>query len=265
MSCPEPPAELVTFWLAGSLSPADAAMVSAHVESCAECRAAAVEGLTLVKGFRELHLDPGEVVAAAAGDSHSPHLLVCSRCRDEVALLRTINTDLTKTSVRSAWLPGLAAAAALILAVPFLWKFVPPGPGASPPATSLAVVSPATAGTPRRIPVEKASLVALANETVRLRGRPGPRQALLEDLAVALEPYRRDDFEEAARRLRTLGPKYPHAPEIPYYLGVCLLLLDRPTEAIAPLEDAARHMTPPDEANRYLAIARTNAAAAHGR
>jgi hypothetical protein len=33
-------------------------------------------------------------VSAAAGDLHAPHLLVCSRCRDEVDLLQTINAEL---------------------------------------------------------------------------------------------------------------------------------------------------------------------------
>lgn len=107
MTCSAPPRELITFWLAGSLSPADAALVSSHVESCAECRLAAVEGLAVVKGFSELHLAADEVVAAAAGDLDAPHVLVCSRCRDEVALLRTINADLTRTSRRSGWIARL--------------------------------------------------------------------------------------------------------------------------------------------------------------
>ena len=107
MNCSAPPRELITFWLAGSLSPADAALVSSHVESCAECRLAAVEGLAVVKGFSELHLAADEVVAAAAGDLDAPHVLVCSRCRDEVALLRTINAALTRTSGRSAWIARL--------------------------------------------------------------------------------------------------------------------------------------------------------------
>lgn len=112
MSCSAPPRELITFWLAGSLSPADAALVSSHVEGCAECRVAAVEGLAVMKGISELHLAADEVVAAAAGDLDSPHVLVCSRCRDEVALLRTINADLTKTPGRServAWLADRSA------------------------------------------------------------------------------------------------------------------------------------------------------------
>lgn len=103
MSCSAQPRELITFWLAGSLSSAEAALVASHVESCPECRAAAVEGLAVVRGIEELHLDADEVVAAAAGDLDAPHVLVCSRCRDEVAVLRTINADLTKTAGKSGW------------------------------------------------------------------------------------------------------------------------------------------------------------------
>ncbi len=110
MSCSEAPRELITFWLAGSLSPADAALVSSHVESCAECRAAAVEGLAVVRGFSELHLTAEEVVAAAAGGLDAPHVLVCSHCRDEVSLLRTVNADLDNTSDRSGWLARLVDA-----------------------------------------------------------------------------------------------------------------------------------------------------------
>ena len=121
MSCTAPTRELITFWVAGSLGPDEAAQVSNHVDSCAECRAAAIEGLTLVKGIRELHLTAEEIVAAAAGDVNAPHVLVCSRCRDEVTMLRAVNADLTLASGSSArWRrpAGLAmlAAAAVILA-----------------------------------------------------------------------------------------------------------------------------------------------------
>lgn len=261
MNCTEPASELVTFWLAGSLAPAEAALVASHLETCGECRAAAREGLALVKGLRELHLDAGEIVAAAAGDLQAPHLLACSSCRDEVALLRSVNADLMRTPGRSRWV-GWAAAAAVVVAVPLLWLAVRPRADTPPLAFRVAAGdTPSPVAPPRLLRVEKASLAALASEAVLLRGTRSPRRALLDDLAVALEPYRRDDFEEAAKRLRALGPKYPEASEIPYYLGVCLLLLDRPAEAVAPLEIAARRMTPPDEANRYLDIARANAAA----
>lgn len=107
MTCSAPARELITFWLAGSLNPAEAALVSNHVEACAECHAAAVEGLAVMKGLSALHLDAEEVVAAAAGELDSPHVLVCSRCRDEVALLRGINADLARAPDRRGWIAWL--------------------------------------------------------------------------------------------------------------------------------------------------------------
>ena len=266
MSCTSPTRDLLTFWLAGTLGPAEAELVSRHVERCAGCRAEAIDGRVLIEGLQTLHLRADEVVSAAAGDLNSPHLLVCALCRDEVALLRTVNADLTRnagvTSWTREWSLRIAAAAVLVLAVPLVWYAgrqmigvrpaslqitVAPQPGTPPPAL------------PLKIAVEKASLAVLATETIALRGRPSPRRALLDDLAIALEPYRQDDFAEAATRLGGLREKRPDAPEITYYLGVCLLLLDRPADAIAPLADAARRMTPPDEARFYVSVARVNA------
>lgn len=265
MSCTSATRELITFWLAGSLSDAEATQVASHVESCAECREAAIDGAALVTGLRELHLRADEIVAAASGDPAAAHLLVCSRCREEVALLRGINADLARTVVHASrareWRLGLAAVASVIVAVTILWQVIRPAPERAPSVGTVAVATPPTPlpAPLKRIGVEKASLVALANETLVLRGVASPRRALLEDLAIALEPYRRDDFEDAATRLRALKPRHPDAPEIPYYLGVCLLLLDRPADAIAPLQEAAR-ARPSDEASYYLAVAQVNAA-----
>ena len=268
MTCSSDTRELLTFWLAGSLSPGEAARVAGHIATCAECREAAREGAVLVKGLESLHLEADEVVSAAAGDLHSTHLLVCSRCRDEVALLRGISADLAATGVRAGWTPsrraGLAAAAAIIISAPVVWRVVRPTPDLLPAAAVAVAVgsTPATTAPParRRIVVEKPSLAALANETIVLRGKRSPRRALLEDLALALEPYRRDDFKEAEARLVALRSRHPGAPEIAYYSGLCLLQLDQPAEALALLQEAASGMTPADEARYYLAVARVNAA-----
>ena len=121
MSCSSPERELVSFWLAGTLDPDEAAQVARHVDECPDCRADVVAGRVLVDGLRALHLTAEEVVSAAAGEFNTAHLLVCAQCRDEVARLRTVNADLgaRATSARR-WRPiGLAIgiAAALFLAV----------------------------------------------------------------------------------------------------------------------------------------------------
>ena len=266
MTCSSDTRELLTFWLAGSLSPGEAARVAGHIATCAECREAAREGAVLVKGLESLHLEADEVVSAAAGDLHSTHLLVCSRCRDEVALLRGISNDLAATSARAGWTPsrraGLAAAAAIIIAAPVVWRVVRRAPDLLPPAAVAVGSTPETTAppAPRRIVVEKPSLAALAKETIVLRGARSARRALLEDLALALEPYRRDDFKEAEARLVALRSRRPGAPEIAYYSGLCLLLLDRPAEALALLQEAASRLMPADEPRYYLAVAQVNAA-----
>jgi hypothetical protein len=121
MSCASPLRELVTFWLAGTLDPAEAEEVARHVTSCADCRADVSDGRMVFEGLRELHLTADEVVAAAASELTSPHLLVCSRCRDEVATLQAVNADLGKSASRgSSWRAfgaAVAAAAAVALAV----------------------------------------------------------------------------------------------------------------------------------------------------
>src|SRR5260221_433871 len=97
MTCSSPSRELITFWLAGSLSPDEAALVERHVASCADCREAVGAGRGVVGVFQGLHPSGDKMVAAGAGEWQPPHLLACSRCREEVALLRSINADLNRT------------------------------------------------------------------------------------------------------------------------------------------------------------------------
>lgn len=266
MSCTSPTRELLTFWLAGSLDPLEAAQAQDHVAGCADCRIESDQARELLRGLRDLHLLTDEVVAAAAYEPETEmvgaHLRGCARCRQEVALLRAVNADLARTSSRrrGRWLMGLAAAAVLLIAVPIVRQV--PRPLSVEPAAPVAIPAASTEAPaptiPRRVIVEKASLASLANETIVLRGASGPRQALLADLAAALEPYQRDDFSESTVRLRALRARRPDAPEVAYYLGVCFLLLGQPADAIEPLEQAGRISSSVDTAY-YLAVARVNA------
>lgn len=258
MTCQAPEHELLAFWTAGTLSSEEAARVKRHLAGCPSCQASATETEGMLQGIRALHLTSEEAVAAAWGEGSFEHLHICARCREEVETLRAMNRDLQKPAAGAGWRQSLAWAAGLAfvaLSTATLLK----APHPAPPVTTAPGLSVEAPAPPARIRVRKASLDALARETVRLRGAAAPRRLLLEDLAKALEPYRRDDFEEAATRLGALRPRYPEAGEIPYYLGVCLLLLDRPDEALAPLEDAVSRLTEADEARYYLAIAQVNA------
>jgi hypothetical protein len=76
-------------------------------------------------------------------------------------------------------------------------------------------------------------------------------------LVDAMKPYAADDFGEAERRLREIGPSDPARAEARFYLGVTLLLLDRAPDATAPLEEASSSPDRGfgDEARFYLALA----------
>jgi len=54
----------------------------------------------------------------------------------------------------------------------------------------------------------------------------------------AMQPYERNDFAEADRRLGQFTEKNPGHAAAHFYRGVSLLLLGKPAEAIAPLETA---------------------------
>jgi len=79
------------------------------------------------------------------------------------------------------------------------------------------------------------------------------------DLALALEPYAKDDFAEAARRLKDVVSRHPQSAVAHLHLGVSLLFLHQPDAAIAPLENAERlAVTQPElaaDAGWYLALA----------
>ena len=74
--------------------------------------------------------------------------------------------------------------------------------------------------------------------------------------AQAMQPYERNDFAEADRRLKQFTEKSPGHAAAQFYRGVSLLLLGKPTEAIAPLETAVAkgEGRMREEAQWYLAL-----------
>ena len=239
MSCSFHERELVTFWLAGTLDPDEAERVSRHVDGCDDCRTGLVDGRTVVDGLRELHLRSDEAVAAAAGDVNPPHLLVCSRCRGEVALLRSINADLTRDNAARrwmhAWLVPTAVAAVLLLGVG-LARYAARDRGAGVPAH--ASMRPEATIVQRTDPVEPLP-VRVAESRALVYRRPGvSSQPFLEAFNRAIAPYRAGRYPDAANRLAELAADFPDAPEPPLYEGVAQLLSGRPDAAIGPLERA---------------------------
>lgn len=198
---------------------------------------------------------PGRIAAAAE------HVASCEDCAEDYRLAAELARGMGLRRSRGLLgrfvLPN-AVAAGLVVALAgfFAYRFV------SPPATETpeALVKPAAPSTPARpaLRIEKPPILVSASDALVMRGAGSNwRRAFLGELAEALEPYRRDDFTEAERRLRTLGAKYPNATELAFYLGVCSLLLDRPAEAIPALRtaSAAADEALAGEARFYLALA----------
>ena len=85
-----------------------------------------------------------------------------------------------------------------------------------------------------------------------------PERAARE-LASALEPYQRDEFDAAARRLTEVARQHPTSAAAHFYLGISDLFLRREADAIAALETAKRlagaDPVLADDTTWYLALA----------
>ena len=103
----------------------------------------------------------------------------------------------------------------------------------------------------------KASIKVPASAVLTYRGNVEAAKTYLEALAAALEPYRNDDYAEAARRLAELSRKYPDAAEPAYYLGVSQLFLNQNEAAVESLQAARSHADDAmrDDVSWYLAVA----------
>jgi len=89
------------------------------------------------------------------------------------------------------------------------------------------------------------------SSNLRLRG---PREAF----ARAMEAYQASDFRSASEQLRTLQELAPsNAGEVNFYLGVSLLMIDKPQESRPPLERAVEQSDGDrrEAAHYYLALA----------
>lgn len=107
----------------------------------------------------------------------------------------------------------------------------------------------------------KAEIRVSPADVLVFRGRGEGGEPPIAELATALEPYRRDDFAEAARRLAALSASYPRATRVALYLGVSLLFLDRKDEALGPLGAAvsSQDAAVSNDARWYLAVAHARA------
>lgn len=135
------------------------------------------------------------------------------------------------------------------------------GPSVIQPASPVETARGPSVGPPPpsafALVLQKAAIKIPAAAVLIYRSDRKDSQAFLKDLAAALEPYRRDDYAEAARDLAPLAGKYPNAAEPAFYLGVSQLFLNQNEAAIASLQMARRRggETLRDDASWYLALA----------
>ncbi len=209
------------------------------------------------------------------------HLVACARCRGEALQARTFLRVMSEPrAVRPARFPKissvltqrtpfmLAAAAMVVLGLGtafFFWRThrveIPPvqqARSSKPPAAAAEVASGAPAANPwRDLVVAKADYsppVAGPHEMSYRDGKQPPEAQ--STLPLAMEPYERDDFAEAERRLAELLARNPGEAEAHFYRGVSLLMLGRTPEAIAPLQAAIKtgEAALVAEARWYLAL-----------
>jgi len=189
------------------------------------------------------------------------HVAECPSClelvRDARAFLDAMESDLKEDAAGAAppaaapavrkrpWQAPLAASAALLLLGLGLWRGL-----RSPEPPPLAPASPAGTAPARQpawadLPLSKAPYVPRAAALDELTWRDGDadpsRSSAAGAFARAMQPYEKDDFAEAARRLGLLVAQRPRYAEAHFYRGVSLLLLGRPQEATAALERADQH------------------------
>ena len=219
-----PPADRLWDAVKGQLNPAEAAAVVDHVSSCGACAEA-------WRIARELEVEE------AGGRTGIPFP--------------------GKRRASAVW-PLLAAAAILVLAIgawPLLRGTSTPSPAATA-ATPVPVPAPAQTTAALGPAIEKAPVVLSASRVLVFRSKASA-DPFVEAFAVAIEPYRKDDYPEAIARLDALARKYPDADEPPFYLGVSLLIASRPADAVAPLRRAAhgRDAAIAAQARRYLVLA----------
>jgi len=123
----------------------------------------------------------------------------------------------------------------------------------APPA---APVTPPPAPAANGFVLAKAAIKVPAAAVLTFRGAGEDGQKYLADLSAALEPYRQEDYANAARRLGELSLKYPRAAEPPFYRGVAQLFLGQNEAAIESLEAVRKTANSlREDASWYLAVA----------
>jgi hypothetical protein len=159
------------------------------------------------------------------------------------------------------WRPLVVSAAVALLVVGiFVVRSARQSATLSPKETAQQIVPPASRLTPPAsspFTLAKAAIKIPAAAVLTFRGGANESRTYLADLAAALEPYRKDNHEEAVRKLAALSLKYPDAAEPSFYEGVSQLFLNQNEAAVEALQSARRHAgdTLRDDISWYFALA----------
>lgn len=204
-----------------------------------------------------------ELLPAVAQEAVVRHVAGCAVCRaladalddpsmgelgedDQERLRRRLRSELTRAdrsaNTQTPW--RWAAIAATVVAIAVTGVLV------------RQLRAPSTGDRSSVLQLQKSTVGINVDSDLVWRGSGGSERA---DLALALEPYAKNDFAEASRRLKDVVSRHPQSAVAHLHLGVSLLFLRQPDAAVPILENAERLAgTQPEltaEAGWYLAIA----------
>jgi hypothetical protein len=195
----------------------------------------------------------GDRVEEGEAEEIRGHLAACPSCvataREARAFSETMSgwagrREARPVRPRAAW--WLAAAAVILAAGLIAYRLAtsPVVPEASRRSDVIVAKAP--------YPLDTGS-----KEPILWRGGSSDETGAPRDFGPGMEAYAGGRLEDAARRLASALETTPAHEPSRFYLGVTLLLLERPGEAIDPLQRVAADGTPllRQEARWYLALA----------
>lgn len=212
------------------------------------------------------------------------HLAICPTCRALARMARTFLQTTSQPVPAEAVLVSTArptppwflrhrrelfllAAMVLITLGVVLWLGrdwrgpAPAGQQAETPPSLSPLTPPPRENPWRELKIAKAEYtppVATPDDVVWRGGKRRPTgPPTLAPFTQAMRPYQKNDFAGAERQLGQFLEHNPHHAEANLYRGVSLLLLDKRTDAIAPLQAAIEHggSRVRQQAHWYLALA----------
>lgn len=196
------------------------------------------------------------------------HYFECQACFEKVRACRLLRSELqpaaapgprrpdpSRSRRRFRWTAALVASVAAV-AVGITWWSQRPRAPVPPPAPAAPIPGPAAPAAPEAVLslAELARVVPPRYDAPRLRGTADEATQLFRD---GMMRYAAADYAGAVPALERAAAIDPQAPDPPFYLGICRLMLGDAAAAVRHLGRAARlgAGAPADEARFYLAKA----------